>query len=200
MTQSEGEEARMTDLSPGVAEAPHEFEFDFDTYVAMSDAGLFRPVQGRVQLLEGKLIEMPSARAAHGEVVSRFAALIIPKLRAPHRLITHATLRIDKRSAPDPDAFIVSRSAVGDYFHASDATLVFESGYSSIDLDLKTKARVYARGGIAEYWVADVDGRELHVFRGPQGESWTEHDVLGVDRTVSPLFAPEIVIPVKDLF
>lgn len=190
----------MTPPSPGLAEAPHEFEFDFDTYVAMDDAGLFRAVGGRVQLLEGKLIKMPSARAAHGDVVSRLAKILIPSLQEPFRFVVHATVRIDRRSAPDPDAFVARRAAEGDYYSAADVALVFESGYSSIDLDLKTKARVYARGGIPEYWVADVDGRELHVLRGPRGESWNEHDILGVDRTFSPLFAPEIVIAVKDLF
>lgn len=195
-----GEDMEMAQPTAGFDEAPHEFEFDFDTYVAMDDAGLFRGVGGRVQLIEGKLIKMPSARAAHGEVVSRLAAVLIPQLTLPHRLIVHATLRMDRRSAPDPDAFVVKQSARGEYFDASDAALVFESGYSSIDLDLKIKARVYARGRIPEYWVADVDGRVLHVFRGPAGDGWASHDVLGVERTVSPLFAPEITLAVKDLF
>lgn len=190
----------MTPPTPGLAEAPHEFEFDFDTYVALDEAGVFRRAEGDVQLLEGKLIEMPSARAAHSDVVARLATLSLPKLRPPFRLLFEPTIRMDGRSAPEPDAAVVHAVAEGDYYGPSQVSLVFEAGYSSLGLDLDVKARVYARGRIPEYWVADVDGRALYVHRSPGDDRWASVDILSGEQTVSPLFAPEIAIPVKDLF
>ena len=38
----------------------------------------------------------------------------------------------------------------------------------TIRQDLTTKARLYARAGIAEYLVLDIKNRILHVFREPR--------------------------------
>ena len=39
---------------------------------------------------------------------------------------------------------------------------------ATLDHDLTTKAELYATAGVPEYWVLDVNARELHVFRDPQ--------------------------------
>jgi len=59
---------------------------------------------------------------------------------------------------------------------------------------------VYAKGGIPEYWVLEPERNRLVVFRlpTPEGVYQTEF-VLAREETVSPLFAPQIKIALKDL-
>lgn len=66
-------------------------------------------------------------------------------------------------------------------------------------LHLSVKAGIYARQNLREYWVLDVDGHELHVFRTPQNGAYAVHDTLTEDATVSPLAAPHATISVADL-
>ena len=40
---------------------------------------------------------------------------------------------------------------------------------STLAFDLNTKAALYARAGIPEYWVLDVKGQRLMVHRDPSG-------------------------------
>jgi Uma2 family endonuclease len=68
------------------------------------------------------------------------------------------------------------------------------------------KVGVYAVGGIADYWVVDVTGRQLLVFRDPQPDSTQSHGhgyatqlTLGPNDTVSPLAAPHATIRVVDM-
>ena len=46
--------------------------------------------------------------------------------------------------------------------------LIVEVADTTLAYDLTTKAELYATAGIADYWVLDVENRQLHVFRDPQ--------------------------------
>ena len=81
----------------------------------------------------------------------------------------------------------------------SDSTLAF---------DTTTKAELYATAGVPEYWVLDIENRQLHVFRDPQPLPLPEDLAATAYRTrltlaptdrVSPLAAPAASILVSDL-
>jgi Uma2 family endonuclease len=49
-----------------------------------------------------------------------------------------------------------------------DLDLVIEVAESTLGFDLKTKAGLYARAAIGEYWVLDITGRQMIVHRDPR--------------------------------
>ena len=51
--------------------------------------------------------------------------------------------------------------------HPATALLAVEVAVTSLDYDTTTKAKLYATAGIPEYWVLDLEGKRLIVFRGP---------------------------------
>jgi len=68
------------------------------------------------------------------------------------------------------------------------------------------KAAAYARAGIADYWILNLNDRVLEVYReparpGPARRSWgyAAIDTLGADTAVTPLAAPAATIRVADL-
>jgi Uma2 family endonuclease len=66
-------------------------------------------------------------------------------------------------------------------------------------LDRTIKGAVYARAGIPEFWVVDVNGRTLTLFRQPAPADYTDIATLAESDVVSPLAAPNAAIPVADL-
>ena len=66
-------------------------------------------------------------------------------------------------------------------------------------LDLNAKARIYARAGVPEYWVADVEGCRIIVHRQPGADNYANVVPLHENATVSPLAAPSSQILVRDL-
>ena len=55
--------------------------------------------------------------------------------------------------------------------------------------------------GVPEYWVADVDAKRLHAMNGPQSDGrFIESETFGTDATVTPRFAPEIVVTLAEVF
>jgi len=183
-----------------------EFLFDFDQFERMDQAGVFNGVERRVELIEGKIIQTAPGSVDHGATNADVAFAIESALRAlsPRpalRVLINATLQIGRRSAPLPDLFVVRAGEDGKYAQADQAVLVVEVSISTSRTDLTVKGRLYARGGIPEYWVVEPKTRKVTVHREPQADgTWGSVTVLEGDAYVSPLFSSEIHIPLSELF
>ncbi len=71
-------------------------------------------------------------------------------------------------SAPEPDVWVVPGRFEDYTDHPTTALLIVEVSDSTLNYDLTTKAELYATAGVPEYWVLDVTGRQLVVFRDPR--------------------------------
>jgi Uma2 family endonuclease len=159
----------------------------------------------RHQLIRGEIVDMGEQSARHHSMV----AVVIEVLRAafgPGFYVRNAgPMRFDD-SQPEPDASVVlggPRDHLAE--HPATALLAVEVSQTTLNYDLTTKAELYATANIAEYWVIDLDGRELHVFRDPQTNAalnvttYRAHTTHAANQSVSPLAAPNASISVADL-
>lgn len=91
---------------------------------------------------------------------------------------TQDPIQLDDFSEPEPDCAIVHGVAV-DYADrhpsAREVVLVVEVADSTLKYDTEVKDKFYGRSGVAEYWVLDVKGRQLHVFREPIDAGYASH-------------------------
>jgi len=108
---------------------------------------------------------------------------------------------------PEPDVAVVPGTA-RQYWHAhpSRPVLIVEVADSSVALDREHKASLYARAGVPDYWIVNVDEGPLEVHRQPvpspdaaYGWGYAEIRRLGRDASVSPVAVPAASIPVADL-
>jgi Uma2 family endonuclease len=86
------------------------------------------------------------------------------------------------------------------------AALVVEVADSSLRLDRNLKGGLYARAGVAEYWIVNLVAGGLEVHRVPQpaaeaayGWLYRSVEILQSPATVTPLAARGARIPVADL-
>lgn len=100
---------------------------------------------------------------------------------------------------PEPDFAVLAGTARGSSGHPTTADLVIEVADSSIDFDTNEKRLIYARAGIRDYWVVDINGRRLLVYRSPQAGDYAIQQALGPADTISPLAAPAAAVRVADL-
>lgn len=183
-----------------------EFLFDFDQFERMDQAGVFSGVEGRIELIEGKITQMAPGSVDHGGANADvlFAIMTAVRTLSPSprvKVLTDATLRIGSHSAPEPDVLVIRTDEPGKYAQAEQAVLVVEISISTRGNDLTVKSRLYAKGGVPEYWVVEPESRKLSVFREPRADgTWASVTVLDGDAYVSPLFSSEIHIPLSELF
>ena len=103
---------------------------------------------------------------------------------------------------PEPDAVVLNRSLLEmDRLPGpEELLLVAEVSGVFLGFDLKVKGELYARAGIAEYWILDLNERRVIVHRRPEGGRYMERWAYLEDEMVSTLGAPEVCIRVGDLF
>jgi Uma2 family endonuclease len=103
----------MTATNAGFQErGDTEFLFDFDQFERMDQAGLFSSIQGHVELIEGKIIQMAPTSADHGGTNANVLFALMTAVRAlfpqpEFKVLADATMQIGAHSAPQPDVLVV---------------------------------------------------------------------------------------------
>jgi Uma2 family endonuclease len=117
------------------------------------------------------------------------------------------SIALDDESEPEPDVAVVA-GTVAEYLHEHPTrpVLTVEVSESSLALDRLHKGSLYARAGLADYWVVNLIDRVLEVYRepvrdadAPYGWRYARREVLDATVVATPLAAPQVVIRVADL-
>jgi Uma2 family endonuclease len=75
-----------------------------------------------------------------------------------------------------------------------DVLLAIEVSDTTSEFDSTGKEGLYARAGLREYWVVDLNGRRLIVHRNPTGGRYQSIVAYGEHEQASPLAAPEAAL------
>lgn len=146
----------------------------------MGEAGVLDP-EARVELIEGEIIDMPPIGTDHAYVVNRLNRLLARAVGEDVLLAVQQSLQLGPRSQPQPD-LILARGSESKYRRThpqpSDILLIIEVSHSTLSYDRKVKVPLYARHGIAEFWLIDVNGLQLHCMRQPQGELYASTTIF----------------------
>lgn len=181
---------------------PTRHRLSIEDYERLGEAGILPP-DSRVELIDGELIDMAPIGTGHASTTTRLIRLLVT--RAADRAIVSPgnPVRLPPWSMPQPDLMLL-RPRRDEYAtrhpDADDVLLAIEIAESSLRFDLGRKARVYARHGIAEYWVVGVASHRLHVHRGADGLGWKEVRVLAPPFSVAPLALPELTLDSDELW
>jgi Uma2 family endonuclease len=160
-----------------------------------------------IELLDGLLLVKEPQHSPHRTAVLLVAKALERALGEGWFVQTQSPIILDDRSEPEPDACVV-RGSPRDYAreHPTRPALVVEVAQSRLRLARGRKAAAYARAGIADYWILNLDGRVLEVYREPARQDSTRRqwgyaaiETLGAAATVTPLTAPAATIRVADL-
>jgi Uma2 family endonuclease len=104
---------------------------------------------------------------------------------------------------PQPDIMVLKRDLaqiVSANPRPEDLQLVVEVADTTMNFDLTTKAALYARAGVVEYWVLDIKGRRLIVHREAGRMGYASIVVYGEHESVAPLSAPQSEFRVSAAF
>jgi len=193
---------RMTLADHELSTLPTPHRWTFDEYMLASEAGVFD--SQAVELIEGELIDMASQKDPHAWAISRLVRLMMDLFSDPYWIKIQATCRLSNYSGPEPDVALMSGPPSPPAIEKPAPLLFIEVSETALQYDRRPKASLYAKYGIPDYWVADVIGRQVEVFREPirdpsQKFGWCYRDVsvFGLEDRVIPLAKPEARLAVS---
>ncbi len=167
-------------------------------YYKLIDIGFFNGK--RAELIEGEIIEMSPMKTPHA-VTIRLVETVLAKIFAKNYDV-RGQLPIDfgDISEPEPDVAVV-KGNIRDYLesHPKTAELIVEISAATLGYDRNTKAKLYARNGIKDYWIVDLKKRRVEVYRLPKFDKYQESSFYNENDEVSPLANLDAKIKVSDL-
>jgi Uma2 family endonuclease len=175
--------------------------FTVDDYYRMSEIGVLPPDQ-RTELIDGEIYDMPSIGPGHAASVEQIADLFRSLLGQTASVRSQNPVRLSLRGEPQPDIAIIRRR--DDYYRSGhptpeDVLLIVEVADSTLTYDRKTKAPLYARAGITEYWIVDLNHREIIMHRDPERSRYRAMRAFKAGESIVPLAFPDVLLAVSDL-
>lgn len=138
-----------------------------EDYHRMIETGILGEDE-RVELLEGVIVAMSPQKDAHAWAIEWLNRFLARTLGDEFRVRPQLPLTLGELNEPEPDLAVVSSAARVKGEHPGSALLVVEvSGVDSLARDRKVKAPLYARFGILEYWLVDLEHETVEVFGDP---------------------------------
>lgn len=168
----------------------------------LADSGILDPQ--RYELIEGELIEKVSKNQPHMLAVMLLCEWL-NRTFAGRRVLQEPSIHLARAdtpySDPEPDAVVLNRPY--DQFTGkadpADIVLVVEVSHTTLRMDTTRKAALYARAGVEDYWVVDIQGRRIVVHREPADGIYRSITAFQEDEPATPLAAREASIRAADL-
>jgi Uma2 family endonuclease len=163
-------------------------------YDRLIEAGFFPPGDP-VELVGGQMIVAEPQGSGHFAAIRAVEEVLRAVFGAGWEVRGQGPLALDEESEPEPDVAVVPGS-FRDYVveHPARPVLVVEVSGSSLAVDRNYKGSLYARAGLADYWIVNLVDRVLETYRDPGpdpaaafGWRYRSVEVLGRDASVVPL-------------
>jgi Uma2 family endonuclease len=175
-------------------------------YERLIDLGAFRPGE-RLELVGGALLVCEPQGGPHFTAAGLVDDALRPVFGIGWTVRAQGPIALDADSEPEPDIAVVPGSRRDhSRAHPSHPVLIVEVADSSLAFDRAEKGSLYARSGIADYWILNLPDQVLEVYRepaaaphAPYGHRYGATITLAPRDTVSPLAAPTAAILVAGL-
>jgi len=177
------------------AAVPHRKRWTREQCALLEAAGVFD--RERLELVDGDLVSKMGKNRPHVNAVM-LILVWLQKTFGDAFVDTESPIDVNPAenvcSEPEPDLIVRKQERslfVSGNPQPGDIRLLVEVSDSTLHYDLNVKGPLYARAGVAEYWVLDVTGRELVVHRGPINGRYQSIVRYSELEAIAPLAAPE---------
>jgi Uma2 family endonuclease len=174
-----------------------------DEFEAMHRAGRWQE-DDRVELINGEIRLMSPINDPHIGCVDRLNWLFSRRFGDDVIIHVQNPVRLDPYNEPQPAVTVLRFRA--DFYStrkaaADDIRLLVEVADSSLGDDLTEKREIYARTGIPEYWVVDLNHELVHVHHQPDAATgqYQHRSAVSRGRELTARFAPGIVFSVDEI-
>jgi hypothetical protein len=191
-------------LDPPAPLAPPRKRWTRAECAALESSGFWD--QQNLELIDGELIDKMGKNRPHQNALMAMM-FWLAKAFGEDRINSETPMDVapedNPTNEPQPDLIVLKRPTTE--FRSAppqpeDVALVVEIADTTLRFDLAVKARLYARAGIAEYWVLDCNARRLIVHREPEPAGYRSVVAYGESEKVAPLGAPASELLVGQVF
>jgi Uma2 family endonuclease len=179
--------------------APGRHVFDVEEWERLRVLGFFGENQ-RVELIEGEIVDMSPIGERHAACVNRLTKMLVRQVADDGIVQVQGPVRTSQLSEPLADFAVLKYRA--DFYSTGkpgphDVLLLIEVADSTRAFDLGTKALLYARSAIPEYWLFDLGGDVVHVMTSPAPDGYQSSAVATPGTTLLPHLLANVSVEIS---
>ena len=173
-----------------------------EDYHRMGEMGLLAP-DARTELINGEIIDMTPPGSRHSAIVTYLTHALTAAVGNAALISVQSPLRLNRMNEPQPDLQILRRR---DDFYVkalpagADVLLAIEVADSTLRYDRQIKLPLYAKYGVAEFWLVDLNAKQMTRCRQPREGRYDDVAVIDAARIHEPLTVDTFRIEVPRLF
>jgi Uma2 family endonuclease len=190
----------MVQQTSSIQEEPAPYRFTVKEWHRLGEEGFFDDDQ-RVELLDGEIIVMSPIGNRHASAAYNLTDFFGERNQRRYLVGVGNPIEADNFSEPLPDFMLLPRSQKTARRHplTHEAFLIVEISDSSLTHDHGRKLRKYARTGVPEYWIVNLQQDVIEIYRSPQGEEYLDRTVAKGDDMVAPQTFPDTAVAVSEI-
>jgi Uma2 family endonuclease len=175
--------------------------FTAQEYRAMGEAGVLGE-DDRVELVAGEIVDMAPIGSRHLSCVVALTHLLVERARGRYFVSVQNPVLLAERDEPQPDLALLVRSpdpAAPGPPGPEDVLAVIEVSDTTLSYDRSVKLPLYARAGIPEAWVVDLEARGVGVHSDPAPNGYRASRSFGPGEAVVSGVAGGLSVPVDEV-
>ncbi|MEG3179970.1 Uma2 family endonuclease [Sphingomonas sp. LT1P40] len=172
-----------------------------EDYLMLDDAGAFDSY-GRTELIEGEVVYMNALHRPHARIQTRFLILLAAELAKRSdglEPLIEGSVSMPPYNVPAPDISVTSEPEGSGLIPLSSLALVIEVSDTTLRNDLGRKAKIYAREGVPEYWVIDVNASVIYQMWRPVSASYSEQRIVAFGDLLTAAAISNLTVDTKTL-
>lgn len=187
-----------------VLEAPREIPkmhlLSVEIYDSMIQTGTLNE-NDNVELLNGAIIEKTPKGNRHAYFNDSIGDFLKEKLGSKAVVRNQNPISLDGFSKPEPDIVLCKpprRQYLSKTPTPADILLIIEVSDTTLYFDRHEKAAAYARNGIEQYLIVNVENNTIEDYRKPGADGYQSKQTYEIGEQISFIHFPELECAVAD--
>ena len=183
--------------SPQIEPCP--YRFSVEEFHKLWEVGIFQR-EDRVELLDGEIIVMSPIGIRHVQAVNWINECLVEQARRRYLVSPGNPVWLHEYSEPQPDMMLVPRvRKLERHPRPEDVFLLVEVSDTSLAYDRERKLAAYAKAGVREYWIVNLQQDVVEVFRQPADGKYHVEITFTVGQTLNPLAFEDVAVLAADI-
>jgi Uma2 family endonuclease len=177
-------------------------KFTVEDYRRMGETGILSE-DDRVELIEGEIVKMSPIGKRHAARVDALDELARERLGRSVNVRVQGPVELDDHSEPQPDISVLKRR--DDYYETAhpkpeDVLLIIEVSDTTLEYDRRVKVPLYARAGVPEVWIVNLNDERVEMFADPSGGAYRTTAVYSRDEEIQSYALCDLNLDVSKIF
>jgi Uma2 family endonuclease len=186
----------------GALETLQRRKLSVDDFHRMGEAGILHE-DDRIELIDGEMIEMAPIGVLHASVVNELSQMLNAALGRLAIVSVQNPIALPPLNEPQPDIAVLKPRS-DKYRHAlpsaADVLLLIEVADTTLLYDREIKMPLYARHGIAEAWLVDLQAEAVMIHREPSAQGYVRVFTQPANESISPQLLPNVEVDLAQLW